>query len=121
MGWFGIEGFVELAAAATGAGADADADAEGVAVADVAPFTFAFVFETVFLVVAADEGAGDAGEGDILAGGVARGVLRLVALVSVGCIVGGRTPIEAAAPAVGDPARGRTGVGGSVEANASPE
>ena len=59
-----------------------------------------------------------------MAGGVARGVLRLVALVRVGCIVGGRTFIvAAAAPTGGEPAGGRTGVGvgGSVEVNISPE
>lgn len=58
-----------------------------------------------------------------MAGGVARGVLRLVALVSVGCIVGGRTFIAPGAPTGGEAAGGRTavGVGGNVDANISPE
>ena len=112
MGWLGIDGLAAAGAAGAGAGADAGvADA-----AAVAPFACAgvcFASEAV-------EGPGD---GDGLAGGVARGVFRLVALVRVGCIVGGRTAIGAAAPLGGDPAGGRTGVGvgGSVDANISPE
>lgn len=105
-----------LAAAGAGAAAGAvvAAEAAGVAGFGVAPFAFAGVF-----LAAGVEGAG---EGDALTGGVARGVFRLVALVSVGCMVGGRTIMGDAALPGGDPA-GRTDVGGggSVGANVSPE
>ena len=115
IGWLGIEGLAFVAAGAGASAADVDADAAGEAGFGVVPFAFAGVFLT--------GAAAGAGEADALTGGVARGVLRLVALVSVGCIVGGRTIIGDAAVLGGEAAGGRpdVGVGGSVDANVSPE
>lgn len=113
IGWFGIDGLALLAA-----GAGADAGAGAVLFALDAAFFDAAAAAAVLLPL---EGAGD-GEG--LTGGLARGVFRLVALVSVGCMVGGRTATGAAAPPKGEtPPGGRidVGVGGSVDANISPE
>lgn len=109
-----------LALLAAGAGATVEAvaaaEAGGVAGFGMAPFAFAGV-------VLAGAAVELAGEGDALIGGVSRGVLRLVALVSVGCMVGGRTIMGDAALPGGEPAGGRTGVGvgGSIDTNASPE
>lgn len=120
MGWFGMDGLALLAADVGAAGGAA----AGVVAADVAGLDLApLAFAGVFLAAGAGRAGVGAGEGEGLAGGVARGVLRLVALVSVGCMVGGRTVIGDAALPGGEPVAGRTdaGVGGSVDENISPE
>lgn len=112
MGWFGMEGFAFGAGA--GAGAVAEGAAAGAAETVVDPLAAGDGFAGGAFFVAATVVAGE-GEVEGLAG--SRGVLRLVALVSVGCIVGGRT-VELV-PAGGDPAV--VGVGGKIDANVSPE